>query len=302
MTEPHLIQWHSLGLELCARVYGDLSAGPPLLLLHGFLDQAGAFDDLAAALRVAGVSRPLVAPHHRGHGASGHVGPGGYYHFPDYVLDLHALLNALDVDRATLVGHSMGATIAAYFGGTFPERIERLVLLEGIGPAHVPPDRGPALMRRWVNDVGLRVAAEPRTFDSVDDVHKRLRRNSPRATAEQVARLAEHAAMSVDDAFGTGYRWRFDPLHQTRAPMPFDVPRFDAFLRAIVAPTLVVWAEHTPFRPADADRRQSLIRDVAVERIAGVGHNLHVEAPTQVAGCIADFLKRPAANAATGGR
>ena len=108
-----------------------------LLLLHGFLDHGRSFGRVARALAQR---YRVVAPDHRGHGLSGHVGAGGYYHFPDYVRDLHALYEPLEIERAAICGHSMGASIAVYFAGAFPERVAALALLDGVGPPHADHD------------------------------------------------------------------------------------------------------------------------------------------------------------------
>ena len=81
-------------------------------------------------------ARPLwiVAPDCRGHGDSGWVGDGGYYHFPDYVLDLDSVIQALGVQSIKLIGHSMGGTISLLYTGAFPERVIKLALIEGVGP------------------------------------------------------------------------------------------------------------------------------------------------------------------------
>jgi pimeloyl-ACP methyl ester carboxylesterase len=258
---------------------------PTVVLLHGYLDSARTFDAVARALAA---DYRVVAPDHRGHGDSDRVGAGGYYHFPDYVRDLALLLPVMTRGRrVALVGHSMGATIAAYFAGAFPESVAALVLLDSLGPAAPAPDEGPRLMRRWLTDLRLLPAKREPPMPDLATVARRLARTSPYASEARLLELAEVA--STPDPAG-GYAWRFDPLHRTTAPTPFDLPRFIAFLRAITAPTLVVWGEHTPNRPPDAAHRLAQLPRATELTLAGTAHNLHHERPRELAMALLAFL------------
>src|SRR5689334_14139214 len=122
----HVVEW------------GQPSTHTPLVLLHGFLDLAWSFDALA---RLLAPSRRVIALDFRGHGETEHVGAGGYYHFPDYVLDLDELVRAVGLDASPfhLLGHSMGGTVATLFAATRTTLVRSLVLVEGLGPpSHQP--------------------------------------------------------------------------------------------------------------------------------------------------------------------
>ena len=95
----------------------------------------------------------VIAPDLRGFGESDRVGAGGYYHFPDYVADVAALIEALAPARLAVVGHSMGGTIAALYAGVAPTRVERLVLIEGIGPPAMDPAAAVDRMAAWLRDL-----------------------------------------------------------------------------------------------------------------------------------------------------
>lgn len=275
--------WRNLGLELVYHAWGDEDA-PIVICLHGFLDFGGSFDPVARALAR---HYRVIAPDHRGHGESGRVGPGGYYHFPDYMLDLARLVDELEAPRVALVGHSMGASIACYFAGAWPERTAALALLDGIGPPSVPPERGPALLRRWVNDLKLLEARDDQPMPDLETVARRVGRTSPNASDARLLELAADAASRGDDGL---WRWRFDPMHRTTGPMPFDATRFSSFLRAIACPTLAVWGEQSPMRPTDAEQRMALIGDLTRLELPGAAHNLHHERPAELAAMLQAFL------------
>src|SRR5262245_7037118 len=82
-----------------------------VLLIHGFLDFAFGFTPLVEA----GLDGRyhIIAPDLRGHGDSDRVGDGGYYHFADYVADIHDLVEQKARGRLSIVGHSMGGMVAS---------------------------------------------------------------------------------------------------------------------------------------------------------------------------------------------
>src|SRR5262245_26616302 len=118
----HVLEWGG----------ADAALDHTVVLLHGFLDLAWTWVPTVEA-GLAGRFH-VVAPDVRGHGDSDRVGPGGYYHFIDYLADLDALVRTLGRRRLSLVGHSMGGSIASYYAGVYPDRVHRLALLEGLGP------------------------------------------------------------------------------------------------------------------------------------------------------------------------
>src|SRR3974390_2076306 len=127
------------GLRYHCRVWGRAGA-PALLMLHGWMDVSASFQFLVDALR--GDWRG-GAPDGRGFGLTEWT-RGGSYWFPDYFADLDALLDHFSRDApATLIGHSMGGNVAGMYAGIRPERVARLVSLEGFGLAGPEPGMAP---------------------------------------------------------------------------------------------------------------------------------------------------------------
>lgn len=261
--EHHVLCWNDAGAET-------------IVLCHGFLDLAWSFQPLAERLASAGLR--VVAFDWRGHGESARIGAGGYYHFPDYVLDLHELLPKLAPDKPHLLGHSMGGTAVALYAGTHPGRVRSVVLVEGLGP---PAYGGtaPEKMVTWLESVNRLRGRAPRQIRDLDEAVRRLRVQTPELPESLARFIAEKATEPNKDG---SLRWRFDPLHRTTSPTPFAPRTFLEFLERIEAPTLVVSGEHG-FRTVDHERRAAALRSAREVVIPNVGHMVHWLTPDALA-------------------
>ena len=112
-----------------------------VVFCHGFLDVGWSFDAVARELVAAG--HGVASFDWRGHGQTEWAGAGGYYHFPDYVLDLDELLPQLSDQPVHLVGHSMGGSACVMYAAARPEKLQSLALIEGLGPPEMEPHDPP---------------------------------------------------------------------------------------------------------------------------------------------------------------
>src|SRR5262249_13923253 len=124
--------------------------GPLVVLLHGFLEHAHAWDLVAPRLAAAGFR--VVALDWRGHGDSEWIGAGGYYLFADYVGALAGVVRALG-GRAAFVAHSMAANAALLYAGTEPERVAAVACVDALGPPDTSPDVAPGRFAGWLADL-----------------------------------------------------------------------------------------------------------------------------------------------------
>ncbi|XP_074727088.1 serine hydrolase-like protein 2 isoform X1 [Strix uralensis] len=115
--------------HVAAKAWGP-SEGHPVLCMHGWLDNANTFDKLIPLLPR---DYYYVAMDFSGHGLSSHRPAGSPYHFLDYVTDVRRVVAALQWRRFTLMGHSMGGSVAAMFCFLYPEMVDKLILLENVG-------------------------------------------------------------------------------------------------------------------------------------------------------------------------
>jgi len=106
-----------------------------ILALHGWLDNAASFHQIAPLLASQGYE--VIAIDFSGHGKSQHRAKGHFAHFIDYVLEIAEVLKQLSWHKPILLGHSMGAAMAMMYSAANPEKIEKQILIENLGP--VPP-------------------------------------------------------------------------------------------------------------------------------------------------------------------
>jgi pimeloyl-ACP methyl ester carboxylesterase len=230
----------------------------------------------------------LVAPDFRGHGDSDRIGPGGYYHFLDYLADLEDLLPRVARGKVSLVGHSMGGSVAGYFAGAFPDRLHKVALLEGLGP---PEGQGDVASRiaGWVASWKKARERAPRGYASLADAAARLRAVDPRLDEPQSLFLAEHGTRRAAD--GT-LVFKHDPLHVSTGPLPFRVDQATAFWRRITCPILLVEGADTEFRytAEDAARREAALHAFTKVVLPDAGHMMHRHQPALLAAGLTEFL------------
>lgn len=258
-----------------------------ILLVHGWADAAASFDLVAPNLARAGFR--VVAPDLRGFGDSAPAGPGGLYYFADYIADMTELLDLVAPPSLSIVGHSLGGTIAATLAGIHNDRVRRLVLLEGLGPPAVALDVMPDRYRKWLDELRAH-AARPRhrSFGSMAEVVERLRVNHPDVPVSVLATRAPLLTRQNDDG---GLTWKYDLLHRTLSPVPFLIEAFHALLGQIACPTLYVSGGPRGFHPDDEEARLLAISDLTRVELADAGHMMHWTAPDAVSDTLIGFLK-----------
>jgi pimeloyl-ACP methyl ester carboxylesterase len=261
--------------------------GPVVLLLHGFLEHAHAWDLVAPALADGGFH--AFALDWRGHGDSDWIGPGGYYHFADYAADLAGLVRALG-GRVALVGHSMGGSAALVYAGTEPERTTALVCIESLGPPDAPVETAPHRFAAWIDDLE-RTRGRTRPRVTLDEAAARLRERFPRFSPDVARLMADHGTRAEDGA----RVWKFDPLHQTRSPQPYSVTQARAFWARITCPTLYVEGGASVLRLEASDLAERL-RVLRARRVvvADAAHHPHLERPDATARVLLEFLRSAA--------
>lgn len=253
---------------------------------HGFLDIGWSFDAVARELVAAG--HGVAAFDWRGHGQTEWAGPGGYYHFPDYVLDLDELLPQLSEEPLNLVGHSMGGSVCVMYAAARPESLRSLTLIEGIGPPEMEPRDPATRLRAWLDGVAKVRGKTRRPMEDDQAVLRRMRVQNPELTDELGLFLASKSARPVDG----GVQWTFDPLHKTWSPRPFQAEPFGKLLETITAPTLIVAGERG-LRLQDEQERMAKIAHHRFVELPDVGHMIHWFEPRALASELIPFFAAP---------
>jgi pimeloyl-ACP methyl ester carboxylesterase len=301
------------GLRYHAMVWGDPSMAtpdtPPLVLVHGWMDVGASFqfvvdalDALGATGEAGGPPRYVIAPDWRGFGLSDSAPAGGTtdtFWFQDYLGDLDALLRspALGLQHepaVDLVGHSMGGNVVMLYAGIRPERIRRLVNLEGFGLPQSHPAQAPRRYAQWLDQ--LRAPAELRDYDSLDAVAARLRKTNPRLRPDFADWLAPHWSKRNDAG-----RWEIlgDPAHKRVNPALYRKEEVLACWAKITAPVLWVEGDETDvtkwwgdrFPRADFEERLQVVPSLARHLLSPCGHMLHHDQPEALASRLTEHLR-----------
>ena len=261
---------------------------PLLMLVHGGRDHARSWDWVAEELRE---DWHVVAFDHRGHGDSDWVSDGNY-NVQDMVYDLAQLVHQLGDDEVTIVSHSMGGNVALRYAGTFPDKVRKIVAIEGLGPSpkrqeEMRADPYPQRMAEWIEKKRAAAARSPRKYESIEAAFARMIEENSYLTEAQARHLTLHGVTRNED--GT-YSWKFDPhlnvwhvedvadefLHQTWA--------------AITAPTLLLYGADSWASNPQGDGRLEHFENAKVIEFENAGHWLHHDQFDRFMQTLRDFL------------
>jgi pimeloyl-ACP methyl ester carboxylesterase len=281
----------------------DAATGlPPLVLLHGWMDVAASWQFMVDAFSSAfAEDRTIIAPDWRGFGQTASPHPGRHadsYWSPDYLADIDFLLDHYAGAQAVdLVGHSMGGNVAIIYAGVRPERIRKLVNLEGFGLAATEPAQAPGRYAKWMDELKRlhRGELDLLPYDAVGGVARRLMKTNPRLSRDKANWLASHWSSADSDG-----KWRIlgDPAHKITNANIYRAEETLAIYRCITAPVLAVEASSDSlarwhqgkYTLADYHERLKQVPDATVAVIDDAGHMLHHDQPEALAALIEGFL------------
>ena len=271
---------------------------PPLVLAHGWMDVAASWQFMVDALSEDFLrDRQIMAFDWRGYGLTESPATDSYW-FPDYLGDLDALLDVISPQRAIdLVGHSMGGNVVTMFAGVRPDRIRRLVNLEGFGMPATRAAQAPRRLSQWLDELRQHRegAIDLKTYPDAGAVADRLMKTNPRLPRDKAEWLARHWARP--DANG---QWRIlgDAAHKIVNPYLYRVDEVLEILKRISAPVLAVeasddslgqWWQGKYTLDEYHQRLQSVPRH-RIARIENASHMLHHDQPQALAQLLEQFL------------
>ncbi|HQA17051.1 MAG TPA: alpha/beta hydrolase [Novosphingobium sp.] len=247
---------------------------PPLILQHGGRDHCRSWDWVAEELAK---DWHVIAPDLRGHGDSAWA-PDGNYEMNAFVYDFAQLVHTLGHDEVTIVSHSLGGNIATRFTGLYPEKVRKLVNIEGLGPSpKVRAEReeeGYAnRFRDWIDKRRAAAGRMPRRYPTIEAAYARMKEENAFLTDEQARHLTIHGASRNED--GT-WSWKFDPYLNV---WPFeDTPqdRMDQLWAAITCPILLLYGlDSWASSPAKDGRLAAFHAGTRLVEFENAGHWLH---------------------------
>jgi pimeloyl-ACP methyl ester carboxylesterase len=266
----------------------------PLVLVHGWMDVAASYQFMVDALSA---DHFIIAPDWRGFGKTPSNGADSFW-FPDYLADLDFLLDHFSPGApVNLVGHSMGGNVAMLYAGVRPERVRRLINLEGFGMPATVPAQAASRYVRWMDELKQlhRGALDMRPYDSLEGVARRLIKTNPRLPQDKAEWLAGHWA--TRNAQG---QWviQGDPAHKISSAHLYRADEVHTIHQRISMPALAVIASddslsqwwNGSYTLAEFHERMRAIPHLKTERIDNSGHMLHHDQPEALARLIEDFI------------
>ncbi len=246
---------------------------PPLILLHGGRDHARSWDWTAQRLRG---DWHIICPDLRGHGDST-WNMQGDYGISGYVYDLAQLIHQLALAPVTLVAHSLGGNIALRYTGLYPDKVRRLVSIEGLGPSPDMQEKRLAKpfdrrMRQWIEDKRAAAARLPKRYDDFGTALHRMMEANSYLAAEQARHLTLHAVMRNEDG---SYSWKFDPYVHVWPTIDMPYHEIEALWAAIACPTLLIYGQDSWASNPANDGRIAHFQHAEVSSYDKAGHWVH---------------------------
>ena len=284
-TEPGMVSMREYRLPLAdgrevALLDNDRQGKPLLIALHGWLDNGASFLPLAPHLD----DFHLICVDLPGHGHSDHKATP--YVFVDWLDDLHQISRAAGWQRFLLLGHSLGALIASAYAGVFPEQVERLIMLEGLGPLSQPDEAVAEQLRRAILNRSRTRERASAGFGSLEEAV---------AARCKVADISPAAASLICErqlrVLDGRWHWRSDPRLRDLSPMRMSEGQARALIRAIECPVLFIRGEQGfPALIQQWQQRAEAFRQIEMAVVEG-NHHFHMDNSSKTAVCIENFCQ-----------
>ncbi|MES2990121.1 MAG: alpha/beta hydrolase [Pseudomonadota bacterium] len=282
----HVLEWGDASMVTPER--------PPLLMQHGWMDVAASFQFVVDALPS---DRHVLAFDWRGFGLTDSPATDTYW-LPDYLGDLDAAVDQLFFDAAPdrpidLLGHSMGGNAVMLYAGLRPQRIRRLVNLEGFGMPATKPAQSPKRIVQWLDELKQPMAL--RDYATLAEVAARLRKTNPLLPPQRAAWLAQHWSRQRADG---RFEILGDPAHKRGTPTLYQRDEVLETWKLITAPVLWVEGDQTDisgwwgtrYTKAEFHERLDVVKQVERHTLSPAGHMLHHDQPEALAQRLEAFL------------
>ena len=250
--------------------YVEHGHGPVLVLLHGLW---GGTNEWQPIIEPLAESHRVIAVDALGFHDSDK--PEAHYHNALLAEFLAGFLDALDLDQVTLMGHAMGANLATYTAVHHPERIARLILVDGAGYRNDDRDLAAPLSSGMINFRRIATGSSIRATRSFLERRVLNPELVTREWAEEAFSMWLRSARAIGDMLREGG----------------DVTEEE--MKSIQLPTLIVWGrEDAVFPIANAERLKADIENAELVVISNSGHLPQIEQTAVFLTHVGEFLKR----------
>jgi len=227
----------------------------------------------------------LVLLDFRGMGKSEHAPLGAQYSFPEYLLDVEAVLDDLRLNEVHIVGHSLGGIVGAAYAAVRTSRVKSVTLIESLGPSGGGPEQALDRLQGFLDDSHR--PPHRKRYATMEEAAARLRENNPSLTEAASLHLAKHGTESYEG----GYAFRFDPRHRRRFGQGWDEAQWLAISSAVTCPVqLIHGSQGYSLDDAQARARLAALRIPRPLTLSG-GHHVHMEQPEAVARALDHFIR-----------
>ena len=261
---------------------------PLLVLIHGGRDHARNWDWVAQALRN---DYHIIVPDLRGHGDS-EWARGSEYTMVEYVVDIAQLLSQLDTFPVMLIGHSLGGGIVLQYTGVYPEKVSKVVSIEGLGPPpemiQQQPKHAHERMQLWIAQMRDLAARQPRRYKTLDEAVKRMREANQRLSEARAYHLTLHGLYRNED--GT-YTWKFDNYVRAQSPYRFNVDDAWEIWGRITCPTLLFRGMESWASDPEQDGRSKAFQNARLVNVPRAGHWVHHDQLDIFLKAVQEFLR-----------
>jgi pimeloyl-ACP methyl ester carboxylesterase len=242
---------------------------PALILVHGGLDHARSWDWVARDLRD---DFHIYALDLRGHGNSAWA-PGALYSAAEHLLDLSALADIVNAFPVQIIGHSLGAVVTLLYAGVYPDRVKKIVAIEGLGlPLQAAERPAPERLREWIESTRKGESRATHSYPNLKAAVARMKEANPFLSDE----VAEHLTLHGTNWNADGsIIWKFDNYARLFPPYGANLEDAREVFRRIACPALLFWGRESFARDPELTGEAGAIRDHRVVRVDRAGHWLH---------------------------
>jgi pimeloyl-ACP methyl ester carboxylesterase len=282
-------------LQYHVQIWGEPAADKiPMVMVHGWMDVAASYQFVVDALSH---DHYVIAPDWRGYGKTPSGGVDNFW-FPDYMADLDFLLDHYAPNGpVNLIGHSLGGNVVMHYAGVRPQRIRRLVNLEGFGLPATVPAQAAGRYAKWMDELKKlhRGEMDLKAYDDISGVARRLMKTNPRLSPDKANWLAQHWAAKNEQG-----KWAIlgQPAHKVSSAHIYRVDEVAELYKRLTMPVLAVEASDNSlnmwwkgaFTLDQYHERIQCIPNVEIACIDEAGHMMHHDQPEVLAALIERFI------------